>query len=296
MRCPICNGNSKVFMRGIFDCENTKVQECDNCKVHFLNPMMSDEEEEQYYKNYYENQKLRHSSSYNIKDIQKKAYLHYKEYYNTYYDLVSNAENILEIGSGSGGFLEFIQRHTSGKNVVSIERSDSNYEFLKEDFPSVTINQELNKNDNQKFDLIVAFGVFEHIKDLYSFLENLKSKLKDNDSKIVFTVPSNSDALISFFKVKEYKKFMYMKQHYYVFSKESFYQIANYSKLKVDNIKYIQVWGMDNHLSWLNDRKVQDFTIYTNMISEKTKSEYKKNLIEKEMTDLVMVSFKKDLI
>ena len=57
IQCPLCNGNSRIFMQGIFDCDKTFVMECEKCNLHFLNPKMTIEEESEYYRNYYENQK-----------------------------------------------------------------------------------------------------------------------------------------------------------------------------------------------------------------------------------------------
>ena len=293
MQCPVCNSNSDVFMKGIFDCETTLVRECNNCKLHFLDPKMTIEEEENYYKNYYDNQKIRQQKEYTMHNIQNNALSHYTDYYDSYHSLIENAENILEVGSGSGGFLKFIIKTTQKKNIYSIEKSESNIKFLKKEFQNVNFIDSLSDVNNIKFDLIVAFGVFEHIRNLNSFISELKLLLKDNSSKIVFTVPNVKDVLISFFNLEEYKKFIYMKQHYYVFSKESFYHIAENNNLLVDSIDFIQVWGIDNHLSWLNDRKPQDFHEYTNFISNKLNIEYKKNLISKEMTDLILVCFKR---
>jgi len=293
MKCPVCSNESFIFMEGIFDCDKTLVRECKNCKLHFLDPIMSLEEEENYYKNYYENQKIRQKKKYSLKDIQQNALSHYNEYYETYYDLIKDANNILEIGSGSGGFLKFIDTHTNNKNIYSIEKSESNVEFLRDEFEHVTFCDSVNELENVKFDVIVAFGVFEHIRDLHGFLSELKHQLKDANSKIIFNVPNNNDVLISFFNLEEYKKFMYMKQHYYVFSKESFSHIAKNVGLTVKKINFIQAWGIDNHLSWLNERKAQDFSHYSTQFSTSLNKEYKKNLIDQETTDLIMVTFSK---
>lgn len=295
MKCPICSGNSIIFMQGIFDCDKTIVRECTNCKLHFLDPKMSEEEEQEYYKNYYESQKSRHSKQYSLKDIQEKAFNHYVEYQNIYSELINNAEDILEIGSGSGGFLKFINTFSSNKNIYSIERSEINLNFLKKEFSNVKYCDSIQELKNIKFDLIVAFGVFEHIRDPHSFLEELKVLLKNDNSMIVFTIPNNNDILISLFELDEYKKFMYMKQHYYVFSKESLQCIALNVGLHLKKINFIQAWGIDNHFSWLKDKKVQDFSKYTELFSEKLNKEYKYNLIQKEMTDLIQVVFMKGL-
>lgn len=293
MKCPICSNDSKTFMKGIFDCDKTLVKECLECKLHFLDPKMTEKDEEEFYKNYYESQKKRQSINYSLEDIKDRAFNHYLEYKEIYSDLFINANSILEIGSGSGGFLKFINHISKSKDIYSIERSEVNQEFLKKSFPNIIHLNSIEEIKNKKFDLIVAFGVFEHVRNSYEFLLELKEFLLDNKSKIVFTVPNNNDVLISFFKLEAYKKFMYMKQHYYTFSKESFVKIAQNTDLNIEKINFIQAWGIDNHFSWLNDRKVQDFSKYTKIFSDKLNQEYKNNLVENEMTDLIQVIFTK---
>ncbi len=290
MNCPLCNNNSTIFMRGIFDCDKTRVMECCNCKLHFLEPMMSDEEESEYYKDYYENQKTRQKKEYTMKDIQTKAYQFYNEYHHTYKSILSNNISILEIGSGSGGFLKFIKENTENTEIHSIEKSITNLNFLKKEFKDITFFNNLNEvSKKNKYDLIIAFGVLEHIKDIVTFVNKTKSLLKNNDSQILFFIPNNNDILISFFDLEEYKKFMYMKQHYYVFSEKSLYQLAKNCNLTIKKVDYIQVWGIDNHLSWLNDRKSQNFDHYSTLFNSELNSVYKQNLIKNKTTDMIQI-------
>ena len=102
-----------------------------------------------------------------------------------------NNLDVLEIGYGNGSFLDFSR--TIGWNISGVETipelinraSHNNFEVFK------------NIDDVQnKYDLIVAFDVLEHIesKDLGFFLEKIKRCLKSN-GEFIFRTPNGSSPL-----------------------------------------------------------------------------------------------------
>jgi len=104
---------------------------------------------------------------------------------------LSNNLDVLEIGYGNGSFLDFSR--TIGWNISGVETipelinraSHNNFEVFK------------NIDDVQnKYDLIVAFDVLEHIesKDLGFFLEKIKRCLKSN-GEFIFRTPNGSSPL-----------------------------------------------------------------------------------------------------
>jgi cyclopropane fatty-acyl-phospholipid synthase-like methyltransferase len=297
--CPVCNSEDTfLFMKGIFDSEDTEVIECNLCGVQFLFPMMSDNEEEEYYRNYYEGQKIRHYRDFTLSDLQQNALKQYEKYFNNYYDLIKDADSILEIGSGTGGFLNFINKYAANKKIVSVERSESNLEFLKDtrlnDFSNVTILDNLNKLGNQtKFDAIIVFNVLEHVKEPVPFLNSLSPFLKNENSLMAFTIPNTKNPLVNVYGLESFRKFIYMLQHCYTFSEKSLVILAGKAGLKVKAINYLQVWGLDNHLSWLRYNKPKDFSFYTNLLSKETMDNYDSDLIANKTTDAIMAVFQK---
>lgn len=297
--CPICSSEDTfLYMKGIFDSATTSVIECRNCGLQFLNPMMTDAEEAEYYRNYYKSQEKRDYKKFSLKDIQNRALKHYEEYFNIYSDLINGKKRILEIGSGSGGFLQFIKKHSSIKHVVSVEKSESNLEFLKNPslntFSDFLFYDEISRVPaTEKFDLIVAFGVLEHVRDSISFLNSFLP-LMECDGSLAFLIPNKKTPLVDIYGLEEFKKFTYMLQHCYVFSEQSLSILGNKCGLKVEAFNYIQVWSLDNHLSWLKNRKPQDFSAFTDLLSKETIDSYNKDLISKKMTDLMLVVYKKN--
>lgn len=296
-KCNIC-GSEKVdlYMKGIFDSESTSVHECTDCGLQFLSPMMTDKEEEDYYRNYYENQSVRHYKKFSMEDIQRQALKHYEEYLNVYSDLLKNSRRVLEIGSGTGGFLKFASRQFPNINLCSIERSESNKEFLKDSFSKeareVTFFDDIRTLANsEKFDLIVAFGVLEHVKDTIGFISSLVAHLEPN-GLLAFNVPNKRTTLVELYGLEEFTKFTYMKQHYYTFSEKALELVGARCGLVVEKFNYMQVWSLDNHLSWLKNRKPMDFSSFTKVLSKETISRYNKDMIDNKLTDLMMVVYK----
>jgi len=286
--CPVCFSNDIfLFMRGIYDSKTTSVLECRRCGLQFLNPMMSSEEEDKYYENYYEKQRSRHFNYMDMKDIQSRAISHYQQYKNIYLDLFNNKKNILEIGSGTGGFLSFLKSNHLDLNYYCIERCNANKEFIKNKLPDVVLKENIEDFSDNKFDIIVAFGVFEHIRKSDIFLSTIRNKLSNN-GVLALNIPNKLNPLVYFYNLNEFKKFTYMKQHYYTFTEKSLNLLAQRNGFLVNKFNFLQVWGLDNHLSWLIHRKPRDFSHITSTLSHEIITAYNSSLFSKKMTDLMM--------
>lgn len=286
--CPVCaSQNSALFMSGVFDSETTNVMECMGCGLQFLDPLMSEQEEQEYYDGYYRKQECRHFKAMNLIDLQERALQHYEQYSSVYLGLISGAKTILEIGSGTGGFLRFVRSHFPEIRITAIERCAENVVFLREGFGEEAVVSGLEDLRGQKFDLVVAFGVFEHVRDSRGFLANLRSCLAPG-GRLALNVPNKNSALVYAYKLDEFKKFSYMKQHYYTFTEQSFDLLAAQTGYVVNQFNYMQVWGLDNHLSWLRYREPRDFSDMSKFISRQTLDSYNQDLIARKMTDLFM--------
>jgi len=285
-------------MEGIFDCDKTKVLECNGCGMQFLDKIMTEKEESDFYYNYYNRQDDRQYKDMSLKDFQDRAVLQYEDYFrDVYLNLVKDSKDILEVGSGSGGFLQFILKYFKDKNISSAERSQQNFDFLtkncKEKFKDITFYRDSNEIKDKKFDLITAFGVFEHVRHSKAFLQDLKPLLKDSNSKLIMTFPNKYNPFVYLHELEEFKKFLYMKMHYYTFSTKSLEILAEETGYNIENIYYWQVWGLDNAFSWLKNRKPSDFCKYTNFFSKEINDMYKKELTQNKMTDTMILVLNK---
>jgi len=296
--CPICKSSSNfVFMEGIFDSEDTNVIECDNCGMRFLDKLMSEEEETDFYRDYYKNQENRQFQKCDLKFFQDRTYNEKAQDAEFYLELMKDKKDVLDVGSGSGGFLRFIKEKAPDKNIHSVEISESNLKFLKDplqnQFQDVTFYNSIEEIKDKKFDFIASFGVLEHVRDTRTFIKQQADLLKDNSSNLLIGIPNKFATLVHYFNLEEFKKFAYMKMHYYTFSEKSLNIIAEELDLEVKTFNYVQFFGLDNSLSWLKDREPRDFSYFTNTLSEETLNSFRKDMSKNKTTDFLLVVMKK---
>ena len=108
----------------------------------------------------------------------------------------SNKLKILEIGSGSGFFIEECKKFNI--DITGSEPDEEQLEILRKKFDNILKislplkDDEINKHG--QFDYIVFNDVFEHLEDLNKVIIQLQFFLKEN-GKILINLPS-SDGLI----------------------------------------------------------------------------------------------------
>ncbi len=100
---------------------------------------------------------------------------------------IKKGQEVLEIGCGWGGFLEFAAKHYEAL-VTSITISKKQYEFTKNKIKQIKLNTNINvlledyRNLKGKFDKIVSIEMFEAVGENYwpVFFEQIKRLLKPN--------------------------------------------------------------------------------------------------------------------
>lgn len=90
-----------------------------------------------------------------------------------------NIGSVLEVGCGSGRYLEQLQER--GWQITGIDIQNKGKDFIR------VIDVENGFDVKEKFDLILALEVIEHIVDTDLFLENLSKHLKENGTLIIST-------------------------------------------------------------------------------------------------------------
>lgn len=100
-----------------------------------------------------------------------------------------SSRKLLEIGCGSGALLKTISHNFESAvgiepGIGSIQTDD--YEIISGFYPSDLIESD--------FDILIHFGVLEHIEDPYAFLESHHPKLTDNGI-VIAAVPDCTDFL-----------------------------------------------------------------------------------------------------
>lgn len=90
---------------------------------------------------------------------------------------------LLDIGSGSGFFAEYVVQNGISQSVVCV---DPNYENLNSRHPNILLAREL---PIQEFDAIIMLDVLEHVEDDYALMREAVARLS-RDGLMVMTVPA----------------------------------------------------------------------------------------------------------
>jgi SAM-dependent methyltransferase len=100
--------------------------------------------------------------------------------------------DVLEIGPGSGHLLAAMS--ADGRRVWAVETSAVHRSYIKERWGITPVPELGDLPTGQRFDLVVAINVLEHIYDIHGFLASLRPLLADGGGVFISTV--NARALV----------------------------------------------------------------------------------------------------
>ena len=147
---------------------------------------------------------------------------------------LSKGERVLEVGCGSGLFLEMLR--DADISGIGLEFNDLAIEkcLAKElDVRKETIAEFAHDNASQ-FDAVVSFQVLEHITDVANFIRDLLTCLKPG-GKLIFGVPDNSPYHKNF---RVYLTFNLPPHHMGLWNAESFANLEKVFPIKLDSVEY----------------------------------------------------------
>ena len=168
MKCYLCDSTSfNLIKKGVMDNNDISVLSCNICDLVFLDSFNHIDE------NFYENSNM-HSTKVDISNWLKETE---KDDNRRYLYLLEKIKNkkILDFGAGNGGFL--FKAKEVANDVFGIEPEIQFKSFFKKN--KLKILKSLEDLNDEKFDLITAFHVFEHLKDPLDILKNSPRPLKN---------------------------------------------------------------------------------------------------------------------
>ncbi|HUZ31002.1 MAG TPA: class I SAM-dependent methyltransferase [Xanthobacteraceae bacterium] len=117
--------------------------------------------------------------------------------------LLPKSGRLLDIGCGKGLFLREFRLKFPKWEVAGIELSDTAFVELKKEMPDVPLHHGGFENSpfrNEKFDLVVAANVLEHVPDPLPFLSGVESVMSPNGLAyiVVPNFENNPSDLITF--------------------------------------------------------------------------------------------------
>jgi len=149
---------------------------CEKCDLKFFNPPITGSE------TFYE--KLQKIDWY---------YMDEKDEYDYAKRIINKEDSVLEIGSGKGAFSKKIK----SDKYTGLEFSSKAIDIAAKDNISILneLIQEHAVNNSNKYDVVCAFQVLEHVADIKSFIESSIKCLKPNGI-LIYSIPS-ADSFVS---------------------------------------------------------------------------------------------------
>lgn len=242
MECYICKSKDFTERLGkVRDSDSLKILECNNCSLVFLSDFSHIES------SHYEKSGMHGSNPVPVEEWLKESSEDDDRRFNFLKQKILN-KRVLDFGCGAGGFL--IKSKSIAKECYGIELETRALQRLRE----LGINSEKSileiSKSKDKFDLITAFHVVEHLADPRSTIIEL-AKLLNKAGELIIEVPNSNDALLTLYKSKPFSEFTYWSNHLFLFNNETLMKLLKQSKLQLNWIKQVQRYSLSNHLYWL---------------------------------------------
>jgi len=244
--CYLCGSDQNIGRLGSVR-DNPEIQplECVGCGLVFLSSASHITEE------HYTESGMHNGEIPDVESWLKKTAFDDERRFHFMKNQITN-KKVLDFGCGAGGFLERAKQVASEVSGIELEKALQT--SFKERELNVFSNLQLVQEDGQKWDVITAFHVVEHLSDPRKTLNDL-STLLNKEGQIIIEVPSSNDALLTLYNNQPFQNFTYWSQHLYLFNSQTLFDLINQSGLKLNGLKHIQRYPLSNHLYWLANGK-----------------------------------------
>lgn len=238
-RCSVCNSNNlnkihHISFSGMEAFQLPKeydVVECQECGFCYADTLASQRDYDDYYKNCNQYSKSPKSAV----DIPNYIWFHEKMK-QLYHDHEKDI-TILDIGFGKGEFIEFLNQK-GYQHVIGLDPSKDSVTYMREKGYEVYLGSLFEKSSSiihQKIDVICLWEVMEHLLDLDTALDILKSYIKIG-SYVMVAVPDCSNLSLDSTPIPN----NFNQEHINYFSKQSLtnlMQVHSYQKVRLESCR-----------------------------------------------------------
>jgi SAM-dependent methyltransferase len=269
---------------------------CEKCDVRYQHPGLTENEEKCFYASEFESFMSdrsgetggwRRAEEHIIAN--EKTRLRRMEYINPF---LIHKSSILEVGCSSGFMLWPLKK--LGHQCTGVEPSGLFKEFLRKNTIDVytSIDNILNSNLENRYDLILHFFVLEHISDPIPFL-NAQLELLKPGGKVIFEIPNVADPLLSIYDIPAFERFYWSIAHPWYFSEDSLHYLIKQLGCSYEILRD-QRYDLSNHMIWARDGKPGGLEYFTDKLGANIENDYKLALIKNGKCDTLIGILNKD--
>jgi 2-polyprenyl-3-methyl-5-hydroxy-6-metoxy-1,4-benzoquinol methylase len=284
MSCYLCKSDKYSKRTGsVRDNSNIEILECSDCGLVYLSSLSHIQD------GHYEGSGMHDGKVPDIDNWLKETEIDDRRRYNFVKEKIAN-KNVLDFGCGVGGFLGMAIQSASNVSGIELERA------LQSSFQERELNVFSNlrevQEQGEKYHIITAFHVVEHLQNPTQILGDLSQLLTEN-GEIIIEVPNSNDVLLTLYENESFQNFTYWSQHLFLFNKTTMIELIKQAGLKLNWIKHVQRYPLSNHLYWLAKGKPGGHQKWDFLDSGKLNAEYENQLALNGKTDTIILGVSK---
>ena len=295
--CRFCNAEPSLqSIKGECVYGGTSEQhfwKCDVCKMIYLVPPLSDEEELSFYKKEFGKYMEKRTGQDKDWSSPEKHFVYNQQEAERRMSFLApyltEGQKILEIGCSSGFMLSSLK--DKGMDVYGLDPSEVFIEYVKSKGVHIYKKfEELREKHDLVFDLIIHYYVLEHIGNPVEFTNQYMSLLNDN-GKMIFEVPCATDPLIELYKAPAFNKFYWSVAHNWYFNRESLTSLLKKTGYSFELFPE-QRYDISNHMTWMLEGKPGGMGKYNHVFGEELDILYKRQMKKHWFCDTIIAVVK----
>jgi SAM-dependent methyltransferase len=243
--CVLCrDGHSVLLYAGVRHDPHAAVRRCTGCGLVFLSPRPPAEQLGQYHAHRCRTDYAAHSPDERYRSDLEEAGVRLRRLA----PYVHRDARVLEIGCGSGAFLDVIRPHVG--EVVGVEPDVASRMFIVREL-GLPVLPDVGEalGGNRVLGPVLLFHVLEHVPGPVEFLQTL-GRLVDTGGTLVLEVPNVDDALVSVYQVPVVLRFYYQRTHLYYSPPSTRARVLHLGGFR-SHVEGIQRYDLSNHLRWM---------------------------------------------